>query len=238
MSHLTIHYSRNVKIQAQCCQKIFPCRHCHDEVSDHALIRAEIKNMLCMVCMTLQPADQICQTCHTSASRYYCSTCHFWNDAPDQPTFHCDACGLCRSGQGLGVDTYHCPKCRVCIRLEAKDSHPCLERSLESNCPLCAEYMFTSTTPVIVMKCGHAMHKSCYQAYLGSSAYQCPICKKSIREVTAYFQKLRQDLINQPMPKAYQHHRSLVFCNDCEQKSDTPYHFLYHQYVPNVSVNQ
>ncbi|SAM07537.1 hypothetical protein [Absidia glauca] len=140
------HYARNVKIQADCCQKIFPCRHCHDEESDHALIRSEIKTMLCMICKRLQPAAQDCMHCKTRASKYYCSTCHLWTDAP---SYHCDACGLCRAGQR--TDFSHCDRCNACIRVDAKDSHPCLDRSLESDCPICIQDLFTSTTPVIIM---------------------------------------------------------------------------------------
>ncbi|KAJ3353029.1 hypothetical protein HDU83_007403 [Entophlyctis luteolus] len=33
------HYQRSCKLQAHCCGKWFPCRFCHDEVSDHNIIR-------------------------------------------------------------------------------------------------------------------------------------------------------------------------------------------------------
>ncbi|ORZ20282.1 zinc-ribbon-domain-containing protein [Absidia repens] len=222
------HYQRNVKIQADCCQKIFPCRHCHDENSDHAMVRSEIKNMLCMVCDTLQPAGQYCKTCNTRASRYYCHQCKFWNDSPDHPTYHCDACGICRQGKGIGIDFHHCEKCNVCLTMSAKDSHKCIERNLESDCPICGEYMFTSTTAVIVMVCGHGIHKTCYQQHIQNS-YQCPICLKSLRDMTFYFRQLQNEMERQPMPLAYQNYRSLVFCNDCEQKSVAPYHFFHHR---------
>ncbi|KAK3076803.1 hypothetical protein LTS18_012011, partial [Coniosporium uncinatum] len=50
------HYKRNVKIQCFDCRKWYTCRHCHDDVEDHALNRKKTQNMLCMICNTPQPA--------------------------------------------------------------------------------------------------------------------------------------------------------------------------------------
>lgn len=33
------HYKRNCKLLATCCGKLFTCRFCHDEVSDHSMDR-------------------------------------------------------------------------------------------------------------------------------------------------------------------------------------------------------
>lgn len=33
------HYKRNCKLLAACCNKLFTCRYCHDEVSDHSMDR-------------------------------------------------------------------------------------------------------------------------------------------------------------------------------------------------------
>lgn len=33
------HYQRGAKLQGHCCGKWFPCRFCHDEVSDHNIER-------------------------------------------------------------------------------------------------------------------------------------------------------------------------------------------------------
>lgn len=37
------HYQRGAKLQAHCCGKWFTCRFCHDEVSDHNIIRSEYR---------------------------------------------------------------------------------------------------------------------------------------------------------------------------------------------------
>jgi uncharacterized CHY-type Zn-finger protein len=67
-----VHYRRNVKLQCSTCAKWYPCRFCHDEQEDHALIRRETKNMLCMQCWKAQPAAQCCRYCGRYAAAYYC----------------------------------------------------------------------------------------------------------------------------------------------------------------------
>ena len=37
------HYQRGAKLQAHCCGRWFSCRFCHDEVSDHNIIRSEYR---------------------------------------------------------------------------------------------------------------------------------------------------------------------------------------------------
>lgn len=102
------HYRRNVKLQCSTCNRWYTCRFCHDNVEDHSLIRKETRNMLCMFCGTAQKASQTCVSCEAPAARYYCDICKLWNDDPDKPCYHCNDCGICRIGHGIGKDFYHC----------------------------------------------------------------------------------------------------------------------------------
>ena len=102
------HYRRNVKLQCSTCNRWHTCRFCHDQVEDHVLIRKETKNMLCMFCGTAQRAGEVCVSCGVSAARYYCDICKLWNDDPDKNVYHCNDCGICRIGRGLGKDFFHC----------------------------------------------------------------------------------------------------------------------------------
>lgn len=102
------HYRRNVKLQCSTCNRWYTCRFCHDHVEDHELIRKDTKNMLCMFCGTAQRAGEACISCGVSAARYYCDICKLWNDDPDKSVYHCNDCGICRIGRGLGKDFFHC----------------------------------------------------------------------------------------------------------------------------------
>lgn len=106
------HYLRNVKLQCSTCNRWYTCRFCHDAVEDHTLVRKETKNMLCMLCGTAQRAAESCSHCGETAARYYCGICKLWDDDPERSIYHCDDCGICRVGRGLGKDFFHC-KVRV-----------------------------------------------------------------------------------------------------------------------------
>lgn len=102
------HYRRNVKMQCASCERWYTCRHCHDAVEDHTLPRQQTKHMLCMLCGCAQKASDTCIKCSQSAAYYYCGICKLWNDDASKPMYHCSDCGLCRVGQGLGKDFFHC----------------------------------------------------------------------------------------------------------------------------------
>ena len=102
------HYLRNVKLQCFACQRWYTCRLCHNEAEDHILPRRETKNMLCMLCGYAQRAGEMCVKCGESAARYYCNICKLWNDDPNKSIYHCNDCGICRVGEGLGKDFFHC----------------------------------------------------------------------------------------------------------------------------------
>ncbi|KAF8399097.1 hypothetical protein HHK36_014963 [Tetracentron sinense] len=77
------HYKRNCKLRAACCGKLFTCRFCHDEVSDHLVDRKETSEMMCMRCLKIQAVGPICSTpsCDgLSMAKYYCNICKFFDD--------------------------------------------------------------------------------------------------------------------------------------------------------------
>ncbi|KAI8817978.1 zinc-ribbon-domain-containing protein [Fimicolochytrium jonesii] len=226
------HYQRAAKLQAHCCGKWDTCRFCHDEVSDHNIVRNLITTMLCMYCGTVQPAGQDCinEGCRRRVAKYYCKECKLWDSDPRKNIYHCYDCGICRIGKGLGIDYFHCKKCNVCMAISLKGRHKCIERNLESDCPICGEYMFTSTTTVIFMPCGHCIHYKCHQEYIQTS-YQCPTCLKSLADMTDYFRRIDQALAQQQMPQEYSNLYNQIYCNDCEKKCFAKFHFMYHKCV-------
>lgn len=102
------HYKRNIKLQCSACYRWYTCRFCHDAGEDHMLNRRETKNMLCMLCGCAQPASEECALCSERGAWYYCDVCKLWDDDPDKSIYHCNDCGICRVGKGLGKDFFHC----------------------------------------------------------------------------------------------------------------------------------
>lgn len=76
--------------------------------------------------------------------------------------YHCPFCNLCRVGKGLGIDYFHCMTCNCCLGIKLVN-HKCLEKSLETNCPICCDFLFTSSATVRAQPCGHYMHSACFQ---------------------------------------------------------------------------
>ncbi|CAM9921763.1 unnamed protein product, partial [Phaeothamnion confervicola] len=168
---------------------------------------------------------------------YHCGICRLFDDAPDKSIYHCPYCNVCRLGKGLGVDFWHCMRCNACISTGVAD-HKCITHSLESDCPICGVSMFTSTEPVKGLQCGHFLHLDCYREYIFRADhfqhgqafwYRCPICLKSMEDMTEYFSQLDAVVASQPMPAEYAGWTATVLCHDCEAYTLVPYHFCYHK---------
>lgn len=222
------HYKRNCKLLAACCGKLFTCRFCHDRVSDHSMDRKATSEMMCMRCLKIQAVGPICSTpaCRQlPMAQYYCNICKFFDD--ERTVYHCPFCNLCRLGKGLGIDFFHCMKCNCCLSLKLVN-HKCLEKSLETNCPICCEFLFTSSATVRALPCGHYMHSACFQAYACKN-YICPICSKSMGDMAVYFGMLDALLAAEELPEEYRDRIQDVLCNDCERKGTARFHWLYHK---------
>jgi hypothetical protein len=109
--------------------------------------------------------------------------------------------------------------------MSVADSHRCIERSTDCDCPICGEYMFTSPRTVVFMPCGHSIHQKCYYEHMKSS-YKCPICNRSVVNMETQFRNLDRTIAAQPMPAQYQNMSAVVSCNDCHVKSVVSYHWL------------
>ncbi|CDI76202.1 zinc finger (CHY type) protein, putative [Eimeria acervulina] len=196
------HYRRKCKIVAPCCKEIYWCRHCHNEAYESDLVKAHeidrhaVEEIVCAVCETRQSV------------------------------YHCDECGICRSG---GRENYfHCPTCGSCYPLQLQNKHKCLENAMRRQCPVCLEDMFTSLRQSQVLQCGHTIHADCLrllQKQKGFQAIRCPMCSKSIADYSAFWRQLSEEIERTPLEQEMQR-KVRVACNDCLERSTTDFHFL------------
>lgn len=225
------HYQRNCKIECFTCRKWFTCRFCHDlEIKDHQLERNQIKHILCMYCNTpQQPSDQNdCSNCGKLLSKYVCSICKLYDNDNQKDIYHCEKCGICRLGLGLNKDYFHCDQCNACISISLLNSHICIENSTKSNCPICDEYLFTTSLPVIFMSCGHPIHELCFNQH-SNHDYKCPICKKTVLNMEVEFRMMDKEITNSIMPDDCKNWKSIVKCCDCDGWSNVDYHYIGHK---------
>ncbi|KAG4133201.1 hypothetical protein ERO13_D08G082300v2 [Gossypium hirsutum] len=226
------HYKRRCKILAPCCNKIFPCRHCHNETSNslsnpkdhHDLVRQDVKQVICSICNTQQEVTQVCSHCGVNMGEYFCDICKFYDDDITKGQFHCNDCGICRVG---GRDKFfHCEKCGSCYTVDLRDNHFCVENSMKSYCPICFEYLFDSVKSTRIMKCGHTMHMECFSQMTMQNHYRCPICCKAVLDMSAFWEDLDMDIDATRMPAEYQFDVVSILCNDCNSTSTVQFHVL------------
>lgn len=184
--------------------------------------------MMCMFCQYLQPIQQTCANpeCRKEMGRYYCDVCKFVDNTPNKLIFHCNECGLCRVGK---IDEFfHCNGCNMCLNINIQNNHKCIPNNMKSNCPICHIDMFTSRKPSVLLKCGHSIHSSCLSSYSRRS-FTCPICSKSIGDMSHEWEIWDQMIQQQPMPPEFNASKCEILCNDCNQKCEVPFHFLGHK---------
>ena len=221
------HYQNNCKLECPLCLKWYTCRFCHDdEITSHKLVRNEVKHILCMRCNVPQfPETNYCVNCEEELANYFCRKCVLYDNDPDKIIYHCDKCGICRLGLGLEKDFFHCDTCNICLTIDLKDNHKCVSNTTHCNCPICNDFLFTSVSKVVFMKCGHLIHQSCYDEMIKHS-YKCPICKKTVVNSETQFRILDQEIGQLPLPPPYNMWRCIIHCNDCNGKSYCAYHVL------------
>ncbi|KAI8010903.1 putative E3 ubiquitin-protein ligase RZFP34 [Camellia lanceoleosa] len=75
-------------------------------------------------------------------------------------------------------------KMGCCYSILLKNSHPFVEGAMHNDCPVCFEYLFESRNDVTVMPCGHTIHESCLKDMHEHYRYACPICSKSVCDMS------------------------------------------------------
>ncbi|KAH0470959.1 hypothetical protein IEQ34_000682 [Dendrobium chrysotoxum] len=237
MSYGCEHYRRRCKIRAPCCNEIFHCRHCHNESTKdrHELCRQEVETVICLVCDTEQPVSQVCLNCGVNMGEYFCKLCKFYDDDIGKGLYHCDDCGICRVG---GKENFfHCKKCGSCYSVHLRNKHSCVENSMKHHCPICYEYLFDSLRETRVLKCGHTMHSECLRDMIEHEQYTCPICSKSVIDLSKLWRKYDEEIEATLMPEDYRQRKVWILCNDCNDTTEAFFHVIGHKCVHCHSYN-
>lgn len=85
--------------------------------------------------------------------------------------------------------------------------------------------MFTSRLAPTFMKCGHSIHSKCLNDYSRTNI-MCPICRKSICDPIVFEAQYDQMIAEMQMPEEYKDQKMNVLCNDCNKKSEVPFHIV------------
>lgn len=239
------HYERSIQIYASCCNKWFSCHVCHNSESNHEIDRKQIHNIKCLTCNMEQKSSEYCindicklnedinpkssgQIPKKKLCHYVCTLCGLYSNDISKDIYHCDGCGICRVGPKENY--YHCLLCKLCYPLAAKDIHKCTINRLDQKCAICQNGLFDIRDNIIPFdKCQHAMCAICYKEYIKTN-YRCPICRKSICDMSLRWIMIDNDLDNQILPLPYSEMTRDIICADCDKKSSSvPFDFQYHK---------
>lgn len=219
------HYQRKCLLECHQCNKFYPCRVCHDDNEDHEMNRHEVKKIKCKECLTIQEPNKFCinTDCKIEFAHYFCAICNLYVDDKEKIITHCDKCGICRVGK-----VKHCDICDMCYNEETFDNHICNVK-FDYQCAICGEELKASRDPVTTLPCKHIIHSKCLQQNLINGNYQCPLCKKSVTDMSNFWLQIDTYVQNSTMPVEYQDMKAEISCNDCDVKSITKFHFMYHK---------
>lgn len=219
------HYKKMCnKFHFNCCDKIYDCCRCHNQAN---LCNKTIfvDNICCDKCGFEQTPSSNCSNCGIQFSRSFCEICNIWSE---KDIYHCNKCGLCRVGK---ADKYfHCDNCESCFKLPKNDEniHICITPlSKTTQCLLCLESAATTSQyHLMAIKCAHVVHHECLISSLKNGNYKCPLCRKSMIDMTQNWNILDQEILLNQLPEEIKKKVNIT-CFDCSHKSsDVDWHFI------------
>ncbi|KAF2563054.1 hypothetical protein F2Q70_00018690 [Brassica cretica] len=77
-----------------------------------------------------------------------------------------------------------------------------------------------------VLPCGHTIHQKCLEEMREHYQYACPLCSKSVCDMSKVWEKFDVEIAATPMPEPYQNKMVQILCNDCGTKSEVQYHVV------------
>lgn len=186
-----------------CCNLIDPCKRCHMERNTCKPEDIKVIGIKCCECEMEQELSNCCKQCCVQFAPSHCVTCQIWTS---KQIHHCVDCGICRVGNANTL--YHCVKCGLCYnKLESEDEnsiHKCINKTnvkiTDEQCVVCAESIFNYQSESFYLNCLHIIHTKCFNEYISQGKYNCPHCKKSICDLTAQWNLIREQIKLYPVP--------------------------------------
>ncbi len=81
----------------------------------------------------------------------------------------------------------------IVINSEEGKAHKCFANSFKQDCAACLGALFDSREPISMLKCGHAMHKTCFKTLM-TADYRCPTCKKAVIDMDEQWAEVEEDM--------------------------------------------
>ncbi|CAI0444518.1 unnamed protein product [Linum tenue] len=131
---------------------------------------------------------------------------------------------LCRIG-GRG-NFFHCDKCGKLLLLLNLNEELISLTAIVVECFIRLQYLFESRQDVTVLPCGHTIHQGCLKEMQEHYQYACPLCSKSVCDMSKVWEKFDMEIAATPMPGPYQGKMVRILCNDCGRTSQVQFHIV------------
>ena len=177
-------FKSNCEIYIGCCKEYICCYLCHSNNDTHKYsYTKQVKHIKCKKCdyvLNKKDFSNKCPNCDIIFNKNYCDKCLLWHNFENY--FHCDDCNYCLIGKK--EDYTHCKKCNICINNIKLKYHKCNLINAKNDCYLCLEDLYETRHNNRIFKCGHTVHKECYndlyKANKNNDNIYCGLCRENI----------------------------------------------------------
>ncbi|XP_070562756.1 RING finger and CHY zinc finger domain-containing protein 1-like isoform X1 [Ptychodera flava] len=221
--------NRNDVEQVKClkCQKVA-------EVQSHCVnCNEEFARYFCQICRLYDEVDK---------GQFHCKECGICRVGGRENFFHCGKCGLCL---GVGLQNKHkciekvsqgnCPVCMENRIFEEilEEHHPgfseCEMYSIRVECASDAAgpWLEVQQTNIQVGEATNNLNiKTCFEDYIKTGGYTCPLCNQSMLSMRNVWRMLDQEVRNTQMPEEYANYRVQILCRDCHKECKVLFHVI------------
>lgn len=70
------------------------------------------------------------------------------------------------------------------------------------------------------------MHAECLSEMLKHDQYACPICSKSVIDMSIIWSKYDEEIEATAMPEQYRYKKVWILCNDCNDTTEAVFHII------------
>ncbi|XP_024394321.1 E3 ubiquitin-protein ligase RZFP34 isoform X2 [Physcomitrium patens] len=219
--HGCAHYKRGCKIRAPCCNEVFDCRHCHNDAKCifRVSMRRMIHNATRLIGASWKRLSVPCAITSKMCNKFVKIVASVWASI-----FAPSASSLTMIIGGRD-NFFHCDRCGCCYSVELRERHTCVEKSMHQDCAICMEYLFDSLMDITVLPCGHTLHLECLQEMYKHYQYNCPLCNKSVCDMSSVWKEIDLEIASIQMPEN-QSRMVWILCNDCGAKNEVRYHVV------------
>ncbi|DBA02989.1 TPA: hypothetical protein N0F65_003177 [Lagenidium giganteum] len=78
--------------------------------------------------------------------------------------------------EGQEISTIAC-HAGGCYSHELRGKHKCFKDAMFRDCSICFEPTFASRSPLSVLRCGHVLHRQCWETCDVAGFHKCPMCQ-------------------------------------------------------------